>query len=246
MSAWLAGLIAADGYIDTQGKRVHISQSGSSGHDLIQEIRKMVNHRLSLTVGQPANGSPTYSISIPSPTMVADLQVRYGVTCRKTLTYRWPPLDTRLTSSFLRGYIDGDGCIGIYATPQGNPMLHLSFVGTPPFVSAAMKFIPADGRYRRIERCRALAEARYNGRHAWAAARWLFSDPSLYRAAKIRVFERYSALLGQRPPRWFIQSQQRKRAMDLLANGSTLRAAAAAGGVRIETVKVWLKRAKES
>jgi hypothetical protein len=108
-----------------------------------------------------------------------------------------------------------------------------------------MRFVPADGRYRRIDRCRALAEARYNGRHAWAAARWLYSDPSLYRAAKIKVFERYSVHLEKSPPRWLRQSQQRKRAMKLLAKGSTLRAVAHAEGVRIETVKAWQKRVEE-
>jgi hypothetical protein len=151
----------------------------------------------------------------------------------------------KLASAFLRGYTDGDGCVGIYPTPQGNPMLHLSFVGTPWFIHDAMRVIPADGRYRKIERCKALAEARYNGRHAWKAANWIFADPTLFRSAKTLSFERYQALLHQDPPAWFLRSQRRESAMAHLAPGSTVAAAAPAAGVAVETVHDWLKCKRE-
>jgi hypothetical protein len=76
---------------------------------------------------QPPNGNVTYGISMASAEMVEDLCSKYGITPRKTLTYAWPKLASCLVSPFLRGYVDGDGCVSAYPTPQGNPMLHLSF-----------------------------------------------------------------------------------------------------------------------
>ncbi|GAA0801965.1 hypothetical protein Sya03_05980 [Spirilliplanes yamanashiensis] len=201
-AVWLAGVLAADGCISTDRKRWHLAQSGDHGRSLIERARALTNHHLVVGVHRPQAGRPSHAITAHSPEMVRDLEDRYGIVPRKTVSYRWPDLPAASRRPFLRGYVDGDGCVGIYPTPQGNPMLHLSLVGTPDFIDGAMGTIPAAGRRRRIERCVALAEARYNGRHAWAAATWLYADEHLFRGRKWQVFRRYAALLANDPPRW--------------------------------------------
>jgi len=124
-------------------------------------------------------------------------------------------------------------------------MLHLSFVGTPLFVQAAMENVPAHGCYRVIERCKALSEARYNGQYAWQAANWIFADQTLFRSAKAEAFDRYKGLLQADPPRWYQRMRRRETAMTRLRSGSTVAAAAEAAGVHPGTVYAWIQRARD-
>lgn len=55
----------------------------------------------------------THCIRVTSPRMVAALAEHYGVTQRKTATLGRPNLAGERAAAFLRGYIDGDGCVGL-------------------------------------------------------------------------------------------------------------------------------------
>ncbi|RSM56626.1 hypothetical protein DMB66_33545 [Actinoplanes sp. ATCC 53533] len=235
-SAWLAGLIAADGNISPDLKRVGLAQSGTRGRLLIEEARRITAHTGTVSATQPAKGNVSYGITIGSTKMIEDLRDKYGITPRKTLTYKWPPCDPSLVSPFLRGYVDGDGCVGIYPTPQGNPMLHLSFVGTPSFIQGAMAAIPAHGRCRVITRCKSLQEARYHGRHAWAAATWLYADTGLIRSAKQQAFAHYQQLLRTDPPKWHTWAIERQRILTLMKAGKTPVQIAAETGLPVSRI----------
>lgn len=85
---WLAGLIAADGHIKS-ASAWNLSQSGAHGRDLIEIVRSLVGHQLTVSRCQPTKGSEAFSIYVPSPQMVSDLADIYGVHPRKSLT-AWP------------------------------------------------------------------------------------------------------------------------------------------------------------
>ena len=245
-SAWLAGVLAADGSVEVNLRTISLSQSGETGRELIREVQRLTNHTSRIYVSHPPYGRTAYAVRLTSSRMAEDLQRRYLVTPRKTLTYSWPDIPQPLLAPFLRGYVEGDRCVGIYTTPQAKPMLHLSFVGTPWFVRDAMEAVPANGRYRVIERCKALAEARYNGRHAWAAAEWIFADPDLYRGAKWRIYSQYRTKLRQDPPRWFQVQQQREIAMGCLAEGKSVKEAAHSAGADWRQVYAWRARSAQT
>lgn len=235
-SAWLAGLIAADGHITADGKRLGLAQSGTAGRSLIAEVRRITAHTGAVSVYHPPKGNLSYSVTMQSAQMIKDLADKFGVTPRKTLTYSWPQMAPHLTSAFLRGYVDGDGCVSTYPTPQGNPMLHLSFVGTPEFIDGAASAIPAHGRRRVIQRCKNLEEVRYNGRNAWTAATWLYEDEALFSSAKHQAFRRYQELLQADPPKWHTWSAQRHRILTLLSAGRTVAQVAAETGLPVGRV----------
>ncbi|MET0493549.1 MAG: hypothetical protein ABW000_10515 [Actinoplanes sp.] len=178
--------------------------------------------------------------------MIEDLIRRYGVTPRKTLTYQWPALSPGLATAFLRGYVDGDGCVATYPTPQGNPMLHVSFVGTPSFIQGAMAVIPADGWRTVIKRCRSLEEARYNGRHAWLAANWLFADHDLFSSAKHQTFVRYQRHLQLDPPKWYSRGIERAQILALLGAGRTPAQVAAETGFPVDRIYALRYRTKRA
>jgi hypothetical protein len=115
-------------------------------------------------------------------------------------------------------------------------MLHLSFVGTPSFIDGAMAAIPAHGRHRIIKHCKNLMEARYNGRHAWAAATWLYADETLFSSAKHQAFVRYQRLLQADPPKWHTWSIERQQVLMLLSVGMTPGQVAAETGLPITRI----------
>ncbi|MFF4791889.1 hypothetical protein ACFY2M_19470 [Streptomyces sp. NPDC001276] len=190
----------------------------------------------------PAKGKTAHTIYVPSREMVADLQRYYGIGPRKTLTYSWPGLDGPAAADFLAGYIDGDGCVGIYRTPKGEPFLHISFVGTVEFMADAQAVIPAAGKLHRLTRCKNLAEIRYSGRHAWTAGAWLYASEA---ARKSRKCQTYESHVTTTRPAWLVLDERRERVRQALASGLSLRAAAAETGEHLGTVCAWKKQFTE-
>jgi hypothetical protein len=106
--------------------------------------------------------------------------------------------------------------------------------------------IPAHGRYRAITRCRCLAEARFHGGFAWAAASWLYADTDLFRSAKQKTFARYQQLLRADPPKWHGWALERQQMPTLMKAGRTPAQIAAETGLpvsRIYTLGLQTRRA---
>ncbi|MFJ6559922.1 hypothetical protein ACIQMV_08575 [Streptomyces sp. NPDC091412] len=240
-SHWLAGLVAADGSV--KGDRAWtLSQSGDEGRATIERVRTLTGHRLTVSERTPLRGRTAHVIYVPSRQMVADLQRQYGIGPRKTLTYTWPGLNGAAAADFLAGYIDGDGCVGEYRTPKGEPFLHISFVGTTEFMANAVTAIPADGKLHRLSQCKNLAEVRYSGRHAWAAGAWLYASPTAQESRKYRAYE---AHVTTARPAWKVMAERRERVRQALDSGLSLRATAAATGEHLGTVCAWKKQFTE-
>lgn len=225
---WLAGLIAADGHIDQSGARWSLSQSGPEGLARLTHVVELVGYSGRILSTQPARGQRAYSISVTSRRMVADLAAHYSITSAKTLTYRWPGLSGDAAAAFLRGYIEGDGCVSVYPTPAGTPYLHISYVGTPEFVESAMAATPAKGRCRRLARCKNLAEVRYNGRNAWTIGEWLYERTDLHESAKVLAYRNHVATAQ---PKWVNDTRKRQEGLRLLAEGVNIADVAARVGV---------------
>lgn len=237
-SRWLAGLVAADGCV--KGDRSWtLTQSGDEGRATVEHVRSLTGHRLGVHERTPAKGKTAHTIYVPSREMVADLQRHYGIGPRKTLTYRWPGLGGGAAADFLAGYIDGDGCVGTYRTPKGEPFLHISFVGTIEFMADAQGAIPAEGKLRRLMRCKNLAEIRYSGRHAWTAGAWLYASEAARTSRKHRIYESHVTTAR---PAWLLADERRERVRHALASGLSLRATAAQTGVHLGTVCAWKKQ----
>lgn len=164
--AWLAGLFAADGCI-LNDRAVSISQSGEHGLRLIEQIQDMLGHRAPILHHKNA-----HQITITSPELV-QLLAGFNVTKRKTATYEYPSdaLSLGLSRPFIRGYIDGDGCVSVAKWEGGRSGLIICFVGTSQFVSRAVEDIPIAMHVNGIKRCPGMSEARIAGSNAIALGR---------------------------------------------------------------------------
>lgn len=234
---WLAGLIAADGCIASDRKHWRLSQSGAEGRALMDHVRTLINHRLSLCA-QPTAGRTAYSVYVPSADMVGALGELYGIGPRKTLTLGGPPLQGIRAANFLRGYLDGDGCVQEYKTKTCS-YLHISAVGTPAFIewAAAVTPIPG-GRVRRLLRCRNLSEIRYSGKTACGFGIWLYSDLELYQSPKML---RYLDHVTRSATRWQRNLERKRDVAAYLTAGKSLRQTARLAGVLVQTVCAWKK-----
>jgi hypothetical protein len=237
---WLAGLVAADGCIARDGARWSLSQSGPEGLARVQHAAYLISYQGRIASYQPIAGQRSYSITVTSRRMVSDLAARYGVFPAKSLTYSWPSLASEEVAPFLRGWFEGDGCVGVYLTRAGRPFLHMSYVGTGAFVAEATSSSPAGARIFPLSRCPNTSEVRYSGRFAWAFGSWLFADPDLYEGAKVA---KYRTHVSTATPTWLRRAAAHERGMQMLASGASVADTAKSVGVDLSTVYSWKRAA---
>ncbi|MFI7072238.1 LAGLIDADG family homing endonuclease [Micromonospora sediminicola] len=186
-TAWLAGLIAADGCIHDH-RRWTLGQSGPHGLELMRSVSELLGHgpgpRTKATSSQTA-----YTINVSSAKQVSDLENLWRITPKKSLTLRWCHPPEPLICSFLRGYFDGDGHVSANNPPR------MAVVGTPEFVTAFRSALPVGGGSLRFHSERTVTFS-MSHQKARAALEWLYHDEDLPVSVKA---ERARGLLATYP-----------------------------------------------
>ncbi len=72
--------------------------------------------------------------------MADDLR-KYGMKGKKSLTLEWPKIEEKFYYSFLRGYLDGDGCIYVNESKR---ICSVMFLGTKEFTDKLKEFVFKD------------------------------------------------------------------------------------------------------
>jgi intein/homing endonuclease len=124
LNSYIAGFIAADGYIYEKKKAVSIHLNRrDEGHLL------MIKEKLSYSgVIRYCKTDESATLCISGvPRLLGDLKNSFNVIPRKTNILEPPELSLSNSLPFIIGYIDGDGSLGLYGKTQ-SPFL--SIVGT--------------------------------------------------------------------------------------------------------------------
>jgi hypothetical protein len=178
---WFVGLIASDG---SRGKhnQITLSQSSNNGLKLIQYINELLCSSFPIK-HNATNGEDAHSITFTSKNIVDKLE-NYNIIRNKTYSYTLPEIPDQYFTSFLAGYIEGDGCITISHNGLNCHYLCASFVGTKEFVEACQKRIPIESN--KIRKCHnsSVYEIRWNGEKAIEFCDWLYSYDNLYHSYK--------------------------------------------------------------
>ena len=187
---WLLGMLASDGSVHKSGKFISISQSGDEGLKCIQYIKTLLKSTAPITITHPSEGKEVHTLTINSPVMVMDLQ-RYNIVPRKTDSFM--PSKDIINSGFFKyfiwGYIDGDGCIGIYKCGGSSHLLKVSFVCTKNMLDAIINKLPYSPKYYKQKNVWCIC---YNGESAYKFLGWLFSDISnVYLSYKYLKYQEY-------------------------------------------------------
>lgn len=105
-----AGFLAADGWIEGERNRVGLALKAEDiGHLEKFKLAVSSSHDICSFMNNSA-----FRIRFNSEIMVRDLHDRFNITPRKTHTYVMPYIEEDyLLLEFLRGYIEGDGCLFI-------------------------------------------------------------------------------------------------------------------------------------
>ncbi len=181
---WLIGLLAADGCV--KDNRVNISQSGEKGFKLIKYIKKLIGYK-----GKIYKSRNAYIIQFTS-NIAVNLLKQFNVVEKKSLIYKFPKIKKQYLKSFIRGYFDGDGSVGVYYNKKSNSTyLCTSIVGTKDFIFKLQNYVSEYSTLLHIKRVKNLYELRWNGQKGIDFLIWLYTDNKLYKSYKYNIFKNY-------------------------------------------------------
>ena len=136
--AYVLGFIAADGaLIDARkSSRTCYTTITINDKDLLEQIKAAMSSAHSIYSRYAHNTrfkektyfcKKSYTLRFGSKTLFQDL-INLGITPRKSLKIKFPPVPKQFFSFFLRGYFDGDGCISLsILTGRKTPRLKTIF-----------------------------------------------------------------------------------------------------------------------
>ena len=129
INSYWAGFIAADGNISKDFKYLSIGLASKDKIHL-ENFLNDLNSNYKISSFKVKNKYDTSSIKIMSEKICSDLKFNFNITDNKSLTLIPPNItDIDLIHSFIIGYIDGDGSIGLYKD-KDREYLQISLLGT--------------------------------------------------------------------------------------------------------------------
>lgn len=113
------GFIYADGCVDQNNRRYSLSFGQQTrDREILEYIKECLGYSGPIRYDQLSklNEQIYYCdrLKISSKKLIKDLN-KHGVTPRKSLILEAPQIEQEFIGSFIRGYFDGDGHVGIYA-----------------------------------------------------------------------------------------------------------------------------------
>jgi intein-encoded DNA endonuclease-like protein len=134
IKAYILGILYADGCNDTANNRISISQA-ENNKEIIEIISNILGTNVSVVEPRKTHWQKMYTVAITSKNISNDLE-KHGVVPNKTFNSQFPEhLPKHSFRHFIRGYLDGDGCIYIYNNKFGR----VSFIGTNNLLSEFSK-----------------------------------------------------------------------------------------------------------
>lgn len=205
---WL-GFIFADGYIDSspldKSKKtkylfeISLKRDDSSHLDKFNFFMKHINNNVKIGTVMCGNTvCERCRWSVVNKHLWTVLN-NYGCTPRKSLTLKFPnekifkyPI---LIKHFIRGYIDGDGCLS-WSNHQHTSAI-LSVLGTEDFLTDVKKYLPVKFDYilgynsKKSDITRVLS---IHGKNAFDIVKYLYKDSTIYLSRKYEKYLEYCRL----------------------------------------------------
>jgi len=198
--AYILGFISADGGV--YNNTLTISQSTYKGEILLEWIKNNLdsNHVLYHRKQKKITHNIINVLTITSPQIVEDLQ-RYNISKNKKYFLEFPnELNLIYFKPYLRGYFDGDGCVGVYNEKKIknnktylSKYLKLSFYGTKKFILKCNDLLPIELRGRIMySKDNRHAEIIWTNKKARNFGKWLFeNNNNLPTYVKIKKYIKY-------------------------------------------------------
>jgi intein-encoded DNA endonuclease-like protein len=133
--AYILGFLFADGNVSLDKSMVRIRLAERDGEILMKIAKELkITKPLSL---KNYHGYPSLELAFYGKKTCEDL-IRLGCVCSKSDKIVFPNLRNDLIPHFIRGYFDGDGCIGMYLKKK---RAYVTICSTPSFNETLLQFL---------------------------------------------------------------------------------------------------------
>lgn len=188
ISSFFIGLMASDGNITNKinpkcrSNTFSLSQSGDNGLNLIKQIYNWLSYNGKI-YHRKTTSKIAHSISISSIKLIQKLS-EHNITPNKSSTYFYNGKAT--LKPFLQGYVEGDGCVGIYNYGKNNPYFYISFFGNEEFKKSVIDLLPIKPNCRKVND--GYYEIKFLGRRGIEFSNWLWEVPVYEDSEKYKKF----------------------------------------------------------
>ena len=205
-SYWL-GFLYADGNISSVGNRLEVHLSIK---DLLhlEKFKKFLNLSTEIRSGIDSKGYGFCHLSIRNKHLWNTLN-NLGCHPQKSLTLKFPNQNIfkgnkkELMKHFIRGYVDGDGCLCIYKD-KNSYRTELGLVGTKEFLEYINKLFKNRG-YIRNKSCKNWESKAYSLKFSSVPsriiARFLYENSNIYLERKYNKYLEFCSLEDESPLR---------------------------------------------
>lgn len=187
--AYVLGLLVADGYNNQKDGSVKLTLTDL---DLMNTVAAVMGTNNPLWIKVPLKGKLAYQLSMSSRHL-SDALGRKGCPQRKTFITEIPTKDIvpdHLLNAYVRGYMDGDGCIHLRKGSK-NKVVHI--VGTEKFLTEMAKLFQFRTFVRRRHGNRIWFFAIYALENVHRFRDWIYQGATIFLARKRALFYQLDA-----------------------------------------------------
>lgn len=195
--AYILGLIAADGNVITDPKLLTIVLHRQDRY-MLDKIKSIIELERPIA----SRKGNCDALVVRSGTIVDDL-INLGIIPKKSLTLEWLDVPKVYLKDFIRGYMDGDGCVTYYERKdRGKLILEVSMLGTEHFLHGmsiaineeiGLKVMKTTKPKRVVDGKEVgnISKLRYSGSTACKLLDWLYEDADLFLERKKDKYIKY-------------------------------------------------------
>lgn len=133
--------------------------------------------------------------SHPSKKMCNDL-ILLGCTSKKSLTLAFPKINNKLIRHFIRGYVDGDGCITFGNKKQKLWQIRLHIIGTKNFLTSIQQSFETNNKLLKIGNNKINYAFEIHGnKKTMKILNWLYEDAEIFLDRKFKLYKEHKNLL---------------------------------------------------
>ncbi|MCK5016494.1 MAG: hypothetical protein KAS32_05410 [Candidatus Peribacteraceae bacterium] len=137
LNSYWAGFLAADGYVCTRLNRLGVTLAYKDISHL-EKFKEDINYEGFIKEGWAFSFGKQHkycTLVFTSKYILKDLNTIYNIVDRKSLILKPPVIKGKEFLSYIIGYLDGDGSMGIRYYKRAGPSVYLSFLGTKALLS---------------------------------------------------------------------------------------------------------------